>query len=90
MHPYQKDASDLLSRLRKIEGQARGVQKMIQDDRYCVDILAQISSIKAALSKVELALLESHTRGCVAEAIRGDGGEEKINELMRVIRAGMK
>ncbi len=90
MHPYQKDASDLLSRLRKIEGQARGVQKMIQDDRYCVDILAQISSMKAALSKVELALLESHTRGCVAEAIRGDGGEEKINELMRVIRAGMK
>ncbi len=90
MHAYQKDAEDFLIRLRKIEGQVRGIQKMIQDDRYCVDILAQLGSIKSALSKVELALLESHTRGCVADAIRGNAGDEKIEELMKVIRATMK
>ncbi|KUO96968.1 metal-sensitive transcriptional regulator [Ferroacidibacillus organovorans] len=90
MYGYQKDAEDLLNRLRKVEGQVRGIQKMIQEDRYCVDILTQISSIKSALAKVELALLESHTRGCVVDAIQGGGGDEKIDELMRVIRASMK
>lgn len=90
MHPYQEDADNLLSRLRKIEGQVRGVQKMIQEDRYCVDILAQFSSIKAALSKVELALLESHARGCVADAIRENRGDEQLDELMQVIRAFVK
>ncbi len=90
MHGYQKDAEDLLNRLRKVEGQVRGIQKMIQEDRYCVDILTQFSSIKSALAKVELALLESHTRGCVVDAIQGGGGDEKINELMHVIRASMK
>lgn len=63
---------------------------MIQDDRYCVDILAQFASIKAALSKVELALLESHARGCVADAIRDGHGDEKLDELMKVIRASVK
>jgi len=90
VHPYQEDANNLLSRLRKIEGQVRGVQKMIQEDRYCVDILAQFSSIKAALSKVELALLESHARGCVADAIRENHGDEPLDELMQVIRAFVK
>lgn len=90
VHPYHKSADDLLARLRKIEGQVRGLQKMIQDDRYCIDILAQIASVKSAITKVELALLESHTRGCVADAIRGAGGDEKIEELMQVIRACTK
>lgn len=90
VHPYQKSAEELLTRLRKIEGQMRGLQKMIQDDRYCIDILSQIASVKSAITKVEMALLESHTRGCVAEAIRGEGGEEKIEELMQVIRACTK
>ena len=87
MHSYHNIAQDLLARLKKVEGQTRGVQKMIEEERYCVDILAQLSAIKAAVSKVELALLESHTRGCVADAIREDNGEEKIRELMEVIRA---
>ena len=87
LHSYQKDVDDLLARLRKIEGQMRGLQRMIQDDRYCIDILSQIASVKSALARVEMALLDSHTRGCVADAIRGEGGEEKIEELMRVIRA---
>lgn len=90
LHPYQKDADDLLSRLRKIEGQVRGVQRMIQEDRYCVDILAQFSSIKAALAKVELGLLESHARGCVVDAIREGHGDDKLEELMKVIRASVK
>lgn len=89
MHGYQKNADDLLARLRKIEGQVRGIQKMIQEDRYCVDILPQFTSIKSALTKVELSLLESHTRGCVVDAIAGGGGEQKIEELIQVIRASI-
>jgi len=91
VHGYQNEAESLLIRLRKIEGQVRGIQKMIQEDRYCVDILPQFASIKSALTKVELALLESHTRGCVVDAIRdGADGEEKIEELIQVLRASMK
>ncbi len=90
MHLYQQDRDDLLVRLRRIEGQVRGIQKMLEDDRYCVDVLAQITSIKAALGKVELSLIESHTRGCVADAIRTDQGDEKIEELMRVLKAHLK
>ncbi len=90
MHSYQKEAEDLLIRLRKIEGQTRGIQRMIQEERYCVDILAQLSSVKAALTRVELILLESHTRGCVVDAIRGEGGDEKIEELMQVIKGYTK
>lgn len=90
MYGYQKEADDLMTRLRKIEGQVRGIQKMIQDDRYCVDILNQFASIKSALAKVELVMLESHTRSCVVDAIRGEGGDAKIEELIQVIRASMK
>ncbi len=90
MHAYQEKSADMLARLKKIEGQTRGIQKMIEQDRYCVDILSQLSSIKAALTQVELMLLESHTRGCVSDAIRQDNGEEKILELMQVIRAYVK
>ena len=90
MHPYREQVDDLLARLRKVEGQMRGIQKMLQDDRYCMDVLAQLASAKAALTKVELALLESHTRGCVADAIRGEDGDEKIEELMKVVRSYAK
>jgi len=89
MHPYREQAEALLVRLRRIEGQVRGIQKMIQEDRYCVDILAQFASVKSALSGVELSLLESHMRGCVAEALatEKEDAHTKIEELMNLIRA---
>jgi DNA-binding FrmR family transcriptional regulator len=72
---HQKDA--LLKRLRRIEGQVRGLQKMIEDERYCIDILTQVSATTAALDGVALGVLEDHVRHCVRE-----GGDEKVDELM--------
>lgn len=82
----QPHKGSLLKRLNRIEGQVRGVAKMIEEDRYCVDILTQVSAIKSALDGVALRLLEDHTKGCVQGAIRSGGGEEEIQELMAVIR----
>ncbi|MFC4767000.1 metal-sensitive transcriptional regulator [Effusibacillus consociatus] len=85
---YHDHKDQLLRNLRKIEGQVRGVQKMIEEDRYCVDILTQLAAIKAATNKIGLALLEDHTRGCVKRAIQNqeDGGDHHIEELMEIIR----
>lgn len=86
-HSYDAIKPDLLMRLKRIEGQVRGVYKMIEEERYCVDILVQISAIRNALQKVAFPLLESHTRGCVVDAIANKHGEqEKIEELMEVFR----
>ena len=76
----------LLKRLNRIEGQVRGVSNMIEEDRYCVDIVTQVSAIKSALDEVALRLLEDHTKGCVQGAIQHGGGEEAIAELMQVTR----
>jgi CsoR family transcriptional regulator, copper-sensing transcriptional repressor len=87
-YQYMNHKDALLKNLRKIEGQIRGVQKMIEEDRYCVEILTQLAAIKAATNKIGLTLLEYHTRGCVKKAIqeREDGGEHHIEELMEIIR----
>ncbi|GMA52234.1 copper-sensing transcriptional repressor CsoR [Alicyclobacillus contaminans] len=86
-HSYTPKKDDLLRRLKRIEGQVRGIQKMIDEERYCVDILIQIAAIKSAMHQVGLSILESHTRGCVADAIANHkDGEAKIEELMDVIR----
>jgi len=80
-----KDTDAKLNRLRRIEGQVRGVAQMIEDDRYCMDILHQIQAIKSALAKVETEVLKDHTACCVAEAIAsGDEAEqrEKFEELV--------
>ena len=74
----QKDA--LLKRLKRIEGQVRGLQKMIEDERYCIDVLTQISATTAALDGVALGVLEDHVRHCVRE-----GGDEKVDELMAAL-----
>jgi DNA-binding FrmR family transcriptional regulator len=71
----------LLKRLKRIEGQVRGVQKMIEDERYCIDILTQISATTAALDGVALGVLEDHVRHCVRE-----GGDEKVDELMAALQ----
>ena len=74
----------LLKRMNRVEGQVRGVAKMIEEDRYCVDIMTQVSAIKSALDAVAMQLLEDHTHGCVRDAIQSGGGEAAIKELMQI------
>lgn len=80
-----RDKQDTINRLRRIEGQVRGVAQMVADDRYCIDIMHQMQAIKAALAKVESGILKEHAACCVAEAIAsGDVAEQrdKFSELI--------
>jgi len=77
----------LRRRLNRIVGQVQGIARMVEEDRYCVDVLVQLSAVKAALNQVSLQLIEDHTKGCVRQAIRaGDSEEEVIEELMGVLK----
>lgn len=76
----------MLKRLKRIEGQVRGIQKMIEEDRYCVDILIQISAIESALKQVGFSVTERHMNHCVSDAIKKGEGAESIDELMKVLR----
>lgn len=89
-HSYARDKASLLARMGRIEGQARGVRQMIETDRYCIDIVQQLSALSSAAEEVSLRILEDHIEGCVAEAIRGDSGEGHIKELMTTIRKAVK
>jgi DNA-binding FrmR family transcriptional regulator len=81
---YTEDKEKLLKRLARVEGQVRGVSKMVEEERYCIDVLTQIGAIQAALDKVALGLLDEHTRHCVVDA---EGAErvEKVDELMAAV-----
>jgi len=85
-HVVQPHKQALLKRLNRVEGQVRGIAQMIQDDRYCVDVLTQVAAIRSALDAVALQLLEDHTRGCVAAAVKTDGGDSAMDELMTAVR----
>jgi len=82
----QPDKSGLLKRLNRIEGQARGVAKMVEEDRYCVDILTQIAAIQSALDALAMQLLASHTNGCVRSAIKSGNGDAAVDELMGLVK----
>ena len=86
----QPNKTQLLNRLKRIEGQVRGVHKMVEEDRYCVDILNQLAAIKAATNKVAMALMEDHTRHCVSRAIKNNQDDTIIPELMDVIQRLVK
>ena len=81
---YSATKDELLKRLRRIEGQVGGIQRMVEDDRYCIDVLTQISAIQAALDKVALGLLDDHAKHCVVGA-GADEREEKTAELMAAV-----
>jgi CsoR family transcriptional regulator, copper-sensing transcriptional repressor len=81
---YSATKDQLLKRMRRIEGQVRGVEGMIEDDRYCIDVLTQISAVQAALDKVALGLLDEHTRHCVMDA-QHDSQREMTDELMAAV-----
>ena len=83
-HGYTATKDQLLKRLRRIEGQVRGVQGMVEDDRYCIDVLTQISAVQAALDKVALGLLDDHARHCVIDGPEGEK-DDRTEELMAAV-----
>jgi DNA-binding FrmR family transcriptional regulator len=86
-HGYISSKDDYLKRLRRIEGQARGLQKMVEDEKYCIDILTQVSAMTSALQSVALGLLDEHLHHCVVRAAAEGGPEadEKIREASAAI-----
>lgn len=85
MTGYIAHKEDIQKRLLRIEGQARGLQRMVGDERYCIDIMTQVKSMKAALDRVALLLLDDHVKHCVADAVRSGHGDEKLRELSQAI-----
>jgi DNA-binding FrmR family transcriptional regulator len=81
---YSADKDALTKRLARIEGQVRGISKMVEEDRYCIDILTQISAVQSAVEKVALGLVDGHVRHCVIGAEQRDR-EEKTEELMLAV-----
>ena len=86
---YSASRDELLKRLRRIEGQVRGVEKMVEEDRYCIDVITQISAIQAALDKVALGLLDGHAQHCVMGAGEDDRAERTV-ELMGAVGRMMR
>jgi CsoR family transcriptional regulator, copper-sensing transcriptional repressor len=86
---YTATKDQLKKRLRRIEGQVRGIEGMVEDDRYCIDVLTQISAVQAALDKVALGLLDEHARHCVMGAQEEDQ-DEKTAELMAAVARLMR
>ena len=82
---YSHHKVSLQARLARIEGQVRGIQRMVDEDRYCIDVLTQVAAVKAALDKVALALLDDHVSHCVVDAVRGGTGDQKVKELTAAI-----
>jgi DNA-binding FrmR family transcriptional regulator len=82
---YTATKDQLLARLARIEGQIRGIESMVQDDRYCIDVLTQISAAQAALDKVALGLLDDHAHHCVLGARTATERNEKTDELMAAV-----
>ena len=87
MHGYTEDKDAYLKRLRRIEGQVRGIARMIEDDKYCIDVLTQVSAATKALEAVALGLLDEHLRHCVTEAVAegGETADRKVAEASAAI-----
>ena len=85
----QADSKATQNRLRRIEGQVRGLQRMVEEDAYCVDVLTQVSAVQTALEQVAVQVLDAHVRHCVADAVAGDDEDaatERLDELMTAVR----
>jgi DNA-binding FrmR family transcriptional regulator len=82
---YSADKDQLIKRLRRLEGQVRGVERMVEEDRYCIDVLTQISAIQAALDKVALGLLTDHAEHCVVHGRAAATPQENVKELMAAV-----
>ena len=85
----EKEYKDLINRLNRIEGQVRGIRSMVEEERYCVDIITQVSAISSALNAFNKALLSQHIKTCVADNIR-NGNDEVVDELCETLKKLMK
>ena len=90
MYGYAMTKDDLKARLRRIEGQVRGLHRMVDEDQYCIDILTQLNSATAALRAVGVGLLDDHVRHCVRESLEQGGGDEKVEELVAAVARFVK
>jgi DNA-binding FrmR family transcriptional regulator len=90
MPGYKSNKARVEARLKRIEGQIRGVEKMVEEDRYCIDVLTQVGAAKAALDAVALMLLQDHTEHCVVEAIQAGDGSTKVRELNEAVERLIK
>ena len=88
--PRYPKHNDLVPRLRRIEGQVRGVTRMVEQRRYCIDIIQQLTAARKALDQVSLKIMNGHINTCVSDSIRKREGEGKINELMQTINRFVK
>ena len=87
---YTATKDQLLKRLKRVEGQVRGVERMVEEDRYCIEVLTQIAAVQAALDKVALGLLTQHAGHCVIEGHAGNTPEENVDELMAAVTRLMR
>lgn len=85
-YQYEYDKERLMARLRRVEGQVKGILRMVDEGRYCPDILQQVAAASGAMDEVALILLRSHVDGCVRDAIEKKTGDEPIEDLMDVVR----
>jgi DNA-binding FrmR family transcriptional regulator len=88
-HGYSANKDAVLRRVRRVEGQVRGIEKMVEDDRYCIDVVTQITAVQAALDKVALELLEDHAQHCVIGG-REDEQADRTTELMGAVKRLMR
>ncbi|MGI6114207.1 MAG: metal-sensitive transcriptional regulator [Mahellales bacterium] len=84
MDNENRTKEDIINRLKKIEGQVKGIQRMVNDEKYCVDILVQIAAVRAAINKVGGIILKQHTLGCIKKGLDCEDREDKIEELIGV------
>jgi len=88
-HGYAHNKDALVKRLHRIEGQVRGVERMVEDDRYCIDILTQLGAVSTALESLAMAILDDHVQHCVADALASgdeDAARDKTDELLAAVR----
>ena len=83
--PKDPSHNTLLPRLRRIEGQVRGISRMVENRRYCIEIIQQLTAVRRAMDQVTLQVMKGHINGCVSDAIKRRDGAQKVNELMRTI-----
>jgi len=86
----KESAENIQRRLRRIEGQLKGIQRILDQDACCMDVLVQISAVRAAISKVGVMIFENHSKKCLTEALLGENKEQKLEELISVLNSYIK
>lgn len=87
---YSESKEDLIRRLKKIEGQVKGLQRMIEGDKYCVDVLIQVAAVRAAINRVGTMIFENHSRGCLRKAVENNDKDAAIEDLITVLTKFVK